>query len=78
VKFERVTNKLPNIIINAQKVDTSTTTGNDVEIEDENNGEDSQNNNDRSKKLVEVKIKKMTTAHRLLTAKTTTTDPKKW
>jgi hypothetical protein len=58
VKFERVTNKFPNIIIKAQKVDTCTTTGNDVEIEDENDGEDSQNNNDSSEKLVEVKIEK--------------------
>jgi hypothetical protein len=58
VKFERVTNKLPNIILNAQKVDTSTTTGNDVEIDDEIDDEDSQNNNDRSEKLVEVKIEK--------------------
>jgi hypothetical protein len=58
VKFERVTNKLPKIIINAQKIDTSTTAENDAEIDDENDNEDSKNNNDGSERLVEVMIEK--------------------
>jgi hypothetical protein len=59
VKFERVTKKLPNILIKAKKIDTSSTTAAEIDAEiDAENDDDESQNNVGSERLVKIKIEK--------------------